>query len=403
MQLVCTLFDPNRDGRPLMTGVLANGKVDFHSYYLPKTGKSIYEIEQGLAALSHQVEGDVLLNDYKRHLIGFNFNPSGRVYDAPIELPPDPDPRKAVARGLLEMKKCLEGGKAPEWMRIRAEAAIVYKYLQDKGVLLNYEHVHPQWHLDVFSGRSRAAVVGVQGATPEDLLCNVNGDSIYINFDFVSADLRAAAIMSGDPVLEESFCSDPYSYLAEIINRDIRPGQDPLSRDEAKLGLFQPFYALDADSDILAVYPTLRDWMAGCKEQLERDKYLVSALGRKFYLSERRDAKSVFNATLQGTVAHAMQASIRRVWDKFPDNILLENHDSLVMTAKDADHAKRIINTVVPIMVQPFRGLLPSNPTFPVAVSIGAGYKKWKQYKRYDAAPVVQSRAAAWLAGGSHA
>ena len=60
--------------------------------------------------------------------------------------------------------------------------------------------------------------------------------------------------------------------------------------------------------------------------------------------------------------------------------MLAEIHDSIVVTSPpDADAVRSTIRTVTDIMCHPFKGFLESDPVFPVRVSVGRRWKKWKQ------------------------
>lgn len=380
MQLVCTLFDHHRDGRPVMSGVWSPEGAWFNEFYNKGSTKSIYEIEQGLAGFSSRLTGDVLLNDYKQHLMGFKLRAPGTIYDCPLVVE-GPRPMMAVALGLKAMRQI----KPAIWHKIRADASPAYKDMQERGIVYNYTKMHPVWHLDVFSGRSRAVGFAAQGLTDGDVVENVNGDTLLLHFDWAAADLRAAAVMSGDKDLNQAFIkSDPYQVLVDKINAD--GVGTPLTRDEGKICLLAALNSFDVDSEVLGAYPQLREWMMACQAKIQRDGYLTSILGRVFRVNpeEDRSEKSVFNATVQGTVAHAMQVSIRRIWDRYPDKILLEHHDSIILTARDGREAGEIIKFATGVMVQPFAGILTDNPTFPVVVSVGRQFRKWQKLKRFN-------------------
>jgi len=113
---------------------------------------------------------------------------------------------------------------------------------------------------------------------------------------------------------------------------------------------------------------------------------------------------------MQGSVAHAMQLTIRKVWERLGHRLLMEGHDSLVVTASpDAGEIKATISAVVPIMLHPFQDVLPDNPAFPLKVSIGKRWKKWKLYATYRqsgveyAKPVSSAEPAAAEGGGEEA
>lgn len=387
MLYVCTVFDVNRDSRPLVSATYDDKSHNLKLYdlYLPKTGRKIYDIEQDIKRIAAVIKDapEVHLNDYKQHSIAFGLSDeiADNVYDDPFKWdvnPPREETRKAVSQGIRTMK--LNGSH--QWMRLRARAACVYRYLQERGAVFGYEQARPIWHMDLYSGRTRTTGFNIQGLGEGDPVGNINGDTQFINFDWVSADLRVAALMSGDEKLEESFKhSDPYVYLAEFVNQGAE--KDLLTRNEAKGAMIRSLYAMNEGSPALDFYSDLRDWMVGCRINYERDGYLSSILGRKFRPDLKKDKgiRSVFNGTIQGSVVHAMQLCIRKVWDRFPDNVLIESHDSMTITCRP-EQAPEIMKYVRNVMMHPFREVIDANPIFPIEISIGKIYKKWKSSKR---------------------
>lgn len=107
-------------------------------------------------------------------------------------------------------------------------------------------------------------------------------------------------------------------------------------------------------------------------------------LNRKFKLARAKNELAVLNGIMQGSVAHAMQRTIRRIWEKLPTKLVGEIHDCLVMSSSpDQKEIKSIIEIVTPIMMHPFEGIIEDNPRFPLNVSIGKKWKKLKPYKTY--------------------
>jgi DNA polymerase I-like protein with 3'-5' exonuclease and polymerase domains len=121
---------------------------------------------------------------------------------------------------------------------------------------------------------------------------------------------------------------------------------------------------------------------------MDTQGYLTSILGRKFYVhgdNEQQILESrrqVFNAQMQGSVAHAMQNSLVRIHKKYPNCILTELHDSVVLCCK-SPMAPQLIKDVSAIMLRPFDGLLENNPVFPLRVSVGNKWRNWKELRVY--------------------
>lgn len=373
---VCSVFD--RSSLPLITIVYDDQtKVHTtHKLYAPGTGKSIYEIEQECANIKQMFEDSkspIACHDFLSHIHAFKI----RIYNCPIYDRIDLVNTITSPADAVRYIKASINNPVAIWEKVKADVAIVYFYLYEKGVEYNYKIVRPNWRIDTYSGRSRVTEVSVQGANEEDILYNVNGDTIYVNFDWIAADMRMVAIMSSDAELLDTFNqSDPYSYLANKV------GLDDM-RNNAKLAMLRAVYSLDVSNPIFGLYDGLGQWVSDMRTKLDNDKFLGSILGRKFTHSANRTDESIVNAIIQGSVAHAMHITLRRIWDLYCDNILCENHDSIVLTARNTDEVRQMIKDVVPIMVRPFRGILDSDPLMPIEVSIGKHYKRWQPWRKY--------------------
>jgi len=386
MLYVYTLFDKNRDSRPLIAGVYdADTKsLEFFTLYLRNTNKSIYDIERSAQRLGEIITSAkrVMLNDCKQHLIAYNFEYRGLGHVLDVDVPPISSKmdvkqcRKIVAAVLAKMHKI----KPQYWQAVRAGASVVYSNLQKRGVLYGYEPRYPIWGR-VYSGRSKSTGFNVQGLGREHLT-NPNGGKVFLNFDWIAADMRIITIMSGDEKLDLAFKhSDPYQYLVDHLNKGV--DRDRLVRDEGKRLMLSSAYSFDDDNPALDFYGGFRSWITRCRMRLARNGYLTSILNRRFSMTKGRTERSVFNAMIQGSVAHAMQLCLKRVWDLFYNDILTENHDSLVVTCSKENASNEIIE-ISKIMIQPFKGILRDNPQFPIRVSVGSGYKNWSYYKRYN-------------------
>jgi DNA polymerase I-like protein with 3'-5' exonuclease and polymerase domains len=163
--------------------------------------------------------------------------------------------------------------------------------------------------------------------------------------------------------------SDPYTVLAEAHK---------LSRDVAKGRLIRSLYSL-VDDDVLSCFPTLRKWIRVSSNKIDELGYSSSVLGRRFYLNGDNKL-SVFNAQIQGSVAHSMQAVLCKLHPAYTPYLFTEIHDSLVMTAP-TKFVPDLINSVVPLMLRPLEGLMDNPPKMVVRVSIGDAWKKWREYK----------------------
>ena len=224
--------------------------------------------------------------------------------------------------------------------------------------------------------------LGIQGAVQSDQITNPSGhfNDGFLHFDWRGADIRIAALLSGDEsLLELSEKHDPYQTVADRLNSG---ASDGVSRDECKIALLKAINSMNTGLLILDLFPRLRSWIIESRRKLDAGKPLYSILNRKFIQLPGKKPLSVFNATMQGSIAHAMQLSIRRVWEHIGERLLAEVHDSIVVTCDPTKTSmKSTIELVTGIMCRPFDGILDSNPVFPVRVSVGEAWRKWDEYK----------------------
>jgi hypothetical protein len=351
---------------------------------MPGTGITMYDIyrtEHKIIRLIVKVldaGGQIITSDYKQFLSHFKIPsvPSG-VYD--IFLPDLPIPNNMErAKSLLNKVLSVMSKHEPQqWQRIAADAAVVYQSMENRGVLSGTVLMDTKWSQRTYSGRGKSSGFNVQGATKDDDITNPHGSvqDIQLHFDWRAADIRMAALLSKDDKLNQmSLHGDPYIAMANEIGG--------VSRDECKIGLLSAINAMVNNNPILDMFPDLKIWISECNSRLDEGAPLHSILHRKFKSGPKR--RSPFNATMQGSIAHAMQICIRRVWEEYGDNLLVEIHDSLVVTCRpDPTTVQSVILNVVGIMLHPFRGIMESDPALPVRVSIGKCWKKWKEHKVY--------------------
>lgn len=404
-----TLFDAD-GGRPRCSGVLAGEQVQIFDLYRPGARKPITVIDDNkdkikqlvLKASSRGI--NVVTNDFKNHLRAFDLPLDLRTYNVyDLAILPDVKPTDSLAKDTELLKKILERmskTKIKEWNKLYANAAVVYQDLENRGIWNNFNMEKPIWSQKVYSGRSKTMGFNIQGFTePHQVLPPGSTEKdVLLHFDWISADIRVAALLSGDRRLEEAFeNSDPYTFMMREVNER---APKPLDRDECKLFLLQSINSMDFTSIALTqIYPQLGEWIGRCKKVTAEDGgYLETIMGRRFKVANAKNALAVLNGVQQGSVAHAMQNVIRRVWERLGHRLVMEGHDSLVVSCPpDRSEVKATMMAVGQIMLYPFDGLLPDNPSFPLKVSIG---KKWRQWKlgavfRKSGVEYVQSQAAA--------
>ena len=377
----CALFD--RKLRPIIAGIRTNSNDAITPLYLPSAHRSIYDISKSIGKYYQWIERSLLndktivTNDFKSILTGFKFVlPQERlnVYDVftplPRAIPETFEELSCVIHGMLDD---LQQQRLWPWQKVAANAAVVYESLERQGILVGGFHRYPKWTHRTVSGRSKNTGFNLQGTTASDFISDPHGDQsdLFVNFDWRAADIRIAAILSGDELLSEmSTESDPYMKLSEILD---------LPRDQSKRVLLKAINSIDIDSPIFQLFPTMREWMLAQKTKLDDGQPVCSILGREFFNAEK--PRSAFNSTMQGSIAQAMQLTIRRVWELHL-RLLVETHDSITV-ACSRNALTCVVREVVAIMCRPFTGILDNDPAFPVRISIGKDWCQWKPWRLY--------------------
>lgn len=384
---VYTLFDP-RTKRPRCIGIKSNGNLVIHDLYRPGAGKifkSIQKTEKIIRKLiltANAQERPIVLSDFKSHLSAFKLPLDRRAYHVYDLHLPDIKPAADQASDFSLIQKILEKMEARKiypYQRIMAEAAVVYQDLENAGLIVNYMEKRPIWSQKTYSGRSKTTGFNIQGLS-EPLYVTQPGwceNGTLIHFDWICADIRVASLLSQDRKLLSTFDdSDPYTTMMHELNI----GSDSkISREESKRYLLKSINSMDFTSVALSeIYPGLGSWIKQCKDLARDGLYLKTILSRKFRRAQAKNELAMLNGVMQGSVAHAMQLTIRRIWERLPTRLVAEIHDSLVMTAADSKDIRFVIDIVAPIMMHPFEGILDENPAFQFKVSIGKKWKKWK-------------------------
>lgn len=381
MNYIWTAFDKTRHTKPLMSAVFdsTTNTVDFYPLY----GFAMLDVVwERLTYLASLFDYPVVVNDFKAHIDGFShlrdckpvLLPTNRDYSVYV-VPEEEDIN--IPQGEAELRKFLVGKLAKakkmgtaQWQLMLGDATLAYLALQKRGVRHGGLDAYPNYELKTFTGRSSTTGFNIQGQGDGEDISHIDEDkNIFICADWISADMRALSLLSGDEKMQESFkVADPYKYIVEHTGRD---------RDSCKIELLKSIYSLNTNSPAFEVFPTLRSWIIDSIDMMRNNGYTSSILGRKYYPSPERDERAVFNAPIQGTVAHAMQNSVIRISKQLPRHMLTELHDSLIVCCTKSE-APNVIGVVRDIMLNPFRDILPSDPTFPLKVSMGA---KWREYK----------------------
>lgn len=348
-----------------------------YELFKPGTGISIYHINKNIEVISGVLNkiianGTLVTTCFKDTINAFNIPivPERlNVYDVVCDNHIDID----------DLYNRVSSSNVCEWQRVLANAEVVYEDLERRGIKHGYLDVYPRWSLDTYSGRSKTLGFNIQGSTAEDFIINpcAGRDSVFLQMDWIAADIHIAAILSGDEqLLEMCKQGDPYIAISNILSK---PG-DELSRNECKKALLSAINSMDDSAGIMRLFPKLRGWIMKCRQELDNGHGLRSILGREFVLSESRNYFSVFNATMQGSIAHLMQSCIRKIWELIGTKLLVEIHDSIIVTL-NTDEIVALKDKFIDIMCYPLRDLLGIDHKFNIRFSIGTKWQQWKLWQ----------------------
>lgn len=397
-----TLFD-HQSGKPRCAGIQIGDKFTSYDLYRPGAGKKIKTINDTIAKirefllLSNDREHTIITSNFKKILSAYNIPIDSRhynVYDVHIDGPTTPiRSTNSQSKDNLLIRKILERmaiGHHYEYQKLISNAAVVYQDLENRGIYINDELFKPEWSMITFSGRSKTTGFNIQGFHEDHIVRSVDSshNSVLLHFDWIAADIRAASLLSNDKLLIDSFkTSDPYT---EMVNFFKNNKSGDIDREECKKYLLRSINSMDVSSDAFVVYQQLGNWICECHAATRKpDGILETLLHRRFKVSRAKNALAVLNGAMQGSVAHAMHSVIRKIWEKIGIYVIAEIHDSIILSVpNDSAIIRSIIDTVVPIMMYPFSGLLSDNPSFPVRVSVGKKWKKWRLLETHRASGV---------------
>lgn len=371
MRYILTNFDYNQyPPLPLRTLILSKNGIKKYILYAKGTGKKLREIHDDIKECGSSFSG-ALVNDFKSHVVSFGLprKIDYNVYDLNI-------PRIKIEDSFNSLKliaKSICKKKATTWRKLISNSSSVYQYLEDVGIYHGYKKNFPKYSLDTLSGRSKTSVFNIQGTTSNDDIRHINDKyDHFIHFDWVGADILMAAHMSGDEELLSTFYdSDPYTKISEMLKID---------RDQAKKELMRAIYSLSVHSPILELFPKFREWMIESIRKMNDNGYTESLLGRRFYIRDESKKLGVFNAQFQGSVAHAMQATLIKVFKHYNDNILTEVHDSVILCCRKSE-VSQLVSDISDIMLNPLDGYMIGPPVMPLKVSVGKRWRRWKYLK----------------------
>lgn len=385
-----TLYDPVTN-KPKCAGIKTGDKIEIYDLFRPGAKKIVNTIFKTIADIREYIlrandNGDLIVTSgFKRSLKTYNFPLDDRdynIYDLNFDHLLRINSSNSQSKDYELIRKILikMGNKdIHEYMKLLSNTSVAYQAIEDRGLYINDSLVFPKWSLETFSGRSKSLEFNIQGHHEEDYVSyNDSSNNILIHFDWVSADIRMAAYLSGDEVLTDSFYeSDPYTVMMNHINND---SNEKITREECKIYFLKSINSMNVDNTAIeSIYPRLSKWIKHCRAiTRNEDGELSTALGNKFQVSKAKNSLAVLNGAMQGSVAHAMHNVMRNIWIKCGGYLITEIHDSLILSVpNELPVIKSVISLVVPYMIRPLKGFLENDPEFSVKVSIGKKWKKW--------------------------
>jgi len=360
-------------------GISVNGKRIFKDLYRKGNNRKLIDVINDFNSIKELVSKffgkiDIICNDIIKFINAFDIvDAEGNFYDISLRLDKQYGSFDDYIKVINLFLDKLDNVELTEYNKLKANASFAYNYLNKNGLMYNYDLVYPNWSLETFTGRSKSCGFNIQGFTDKAKISNVKTENgLLLHFDWICADIRIASILSNDSNLHKSFeVSDPYQYLADIINSN---SDGNIMRDECKKFLLMSINSMSVEYEpIIDVYSDLYKWVNNSNDFIASNNYFKSILGKVY----RSDSKlSIFNASMQGSVAHAMHNVIYKVFKLFPEYIIGDIHDSIILSVpKDITLIRYIINNVVSIMSKPFDKF---DVFFPLKVSIGEKWREWE-------------------------
>lgn len=379
MRYVYTTFDTSKHPAvPIESTVLDSriksdtlfNDISYFVFYKPGSGLTLKQIEENKAKFREIFDEEVMVNDFKSHAAAFGLKKEMgySIYDLNIYT----NISLLQYQQVLLLQTIAASYKPEPWRKLLANAMVVYQYLEENGIRDNYKVVYPRYSLNTATGRSSTTGFNVQGTTDKfDIRPRTDEYDYLVHFDWLAADIRMIAFMSGDEAMNKSFeKSDPYIMASEYL-------KDPeFDRERCKNEFIRSVYSLSTEAPILKIFPQFKKWMDKKLTEYERDGCLYSLLGRRY----DGDKLRVFNSQFQGSVAHCMQAALVKIYEKYKLNLLTEVHDSIILHCRE-NRLKEIIREVGSIMLYPLDGWTDNSPRMPVRISVGRKWRQWQQYK----------------------
>lgn len=372
--LILTLFDYSKF-IPLLT-LVKSDSIKIYNLYHPASGISLYEAEQNKNTVKSLIESNkVICNDFKTHLKCFNLdlNKKYDVYDIPCDRPANNQNLDESKKNLLRLMKSVGQINPERWMKLTADAAIVYQYLENRGYNYFGKVVKPTFFLDTYTGRARSTGFSIHGmGDKEDIRSIDQQRDTFVHFDWVSADIRFAGLLSNDQELLNMFDeSDPYTYLSNYLGID---------RDSFKVSFLASMYNRNYDDPIFSLFPDFISWLKNIGNNADLKIPIVDIMNRPYLASSEHNEKAAINAAMQGSVAEAVKAVFTKIYNLDKNVLFSDIYDSIVCSCSKAV-VKDVINEVGKIIYRPFDGILNNDIRLPYKISIGNKWCRWKTLK----------------------
>ena len=353
--------------------------IKFYRLFLPKIRTKLKTALDNLNELRQIMENDeVALNDTVSHFRHIPVYPGAnkKLYDIPIRLRGVPKSESDAQRTLCQIILKHRDFQQTQWSWVRAQASMVYSYLEQRQIKYGHKIVKPIYDFNTFSGRSRTTGFNIQGSTDKYPIEHPLGSEYFVCLDWLAADIRMAGLLSGDARINRSFIdSDPY----ETLSKELSSENTTIGRSECKGEIIKSLYSLQFDRPVMKLYPALRAWVIKHVLKYKYQYDFKTVLGRPI---TKAKIKTSINAIIQGSVADAMQCVMLRLGSVNPDIIITEIHDSLIL-AGTRRNLKTVIYVGTKLMARPFHGILYRDLRFPVRVSVGRHWKQWKYLTTY--------------------
>lgn len=373
--LILTLFDYNKF-TPLLS-LVKSDSIKIYNLYHPASGISLYEAEQNKNFIKSLFENNknIVCNDFKTHLKCFNFdlNKQYDVYDVPCDRPSNNQDLNESKKNLLRLMKHVESIKSERWMKLTSEAAITYQFLENRGYKYFGKIIKPTFFLDTYTGRARSTGFSIHGmGSKEDIKPIDPQRDTFVHFDWVSADIRFAGLLSNDKELLDMFNeSDPYTYLSEYLGID---------RDTFKVSFLASMYNRNYDDPIFGLFPDFIEWLKNVGNNADSKIPVTDIMGRPYLSSSEHNEKAAINAAMQGSVAEAVKAVFSKIYLLDKEVLFSDIYDSIVCSCSRAV-VKDVIHEVGKIIYRPFDGILNRDITLPYKISVGNKWCQWKTLK----------------------